>query len=119
MTSKQLFERDLSRKSIQLEDIEETLHSGEKEDISSGYERICETIKDLDNARERAVESMLEEGEESLESVKEWSQEQKQQINKFRDMRRQLKEKLASLEEKELQKKQRREQDQQRIFMEE
>ena len=119
MTSKQLFERDLSRKSIQLEDIEETLHSGEKEDISSGYERICETIKDLDNARERAVDTMLEEEEESLESVKEWSQEQKQQINKFRDMRRQLKEKLASLEEKELQKKQRREQDQQRIFMEE
>ena len=119
MTSKELFERDLTRKTIQLEDVEETLHSGETEDISSGYERICETIRDLENARDKAVNAMLEEEVESLESVKEWSQEQKQKINKFRDVRRQLKEKLASLEEKELQKRQRREQDQQKFFMEE
>ena len=59
----------------------------------------------MDNTREKAVDTMLDGEEESLISVKEWSQEQKQQINKFQDMRRQLKEKLASLEEKELQKK--------------
>ena len=38
-------------------------------------------IKDLDNTREKAVDTMLEEEEKSLESVKELSQEQKQQIN--------------------------------------
>ena len=119
MTSKELFERDLTRRAIQLEDVEETLHSGETEDMSSGYERICETIQDLENARDKAVNAMLEEEVESLESVKEWNQEEKQKINKFRDGRRQLKEKLASLAEKELQKRQQREQEQQRLFMEE
>jgi len=118
MTSKELFQWDLTRRTIQLEDVEETLHSGETGDISSGYERICETIKDLDNARDKAVNTMLEEEVESLDSDKEWSQEQKQKINKFRDVRRQQKEKLASFEEKELQKRRRREQEQQRLFME-
>ena len=76
-TSKELFERDSTRRTIQLEDVEETLHSGETEDMSSGYyERICEAIKDLENARDKAVNTMLEEEVQSLESVKEWSQEQ-------------------------------------------
>ena len=46
MTSKDLFEWNLTRRTIQLENVEETFHSGETGDISSGYERICETIKD-------------------------------------------------------------------------
>ena len=45
------------------------MHSGETEDISSAYIRICETIRNLENARDIAVNAMLEEEVESLESV--------------------------------------------------
>ena len=45
------------------------MHSGETEDISSAYIRICETIRNLENASDKAVNSMLEEEVESLESV--------------------------------------------------
>ena len=43
----------------------------------------------------------------------------KQKVNKFRDVRRQLKEKLVCIEEKELQRRLQREQEQQSLFMEE
>lgn len=83
------------------------------------YERICETIKDLENAKDKAVNAMFQEEDQSLESVKDWSQMQKQEINVFRDVRRQLKEKLAAPQEEELQEKRQQEQHQQRLVMEE
>ena len=119
MASKKSFERELAKRTIQLEDITESLHSGEKEDISLAYERLCETIKDLENAKDKAVNVMFEEEDQSLESVKEWSLQQKAEINVFRDVRKQLKEKLAVLKEEELQEKRQQEQYQQRLVMEE
>ena len=119
MTSKKSFEWDLSKRTLQLEDIAETLHSGEKEDISLAYERIWETIKDLENAKDKAANAMFEEEDQTLESVKEWSQKQKQEINVFWNVRKQLKEKLVTLKEEELQEKRQQEQYQQKLFMEE
>ena len=62
---------------------------------------------------------MFEEEDQTLESVKEWSQKQKQEINVFWNVRKQLKEKLVTLKEEELQEKRQQEQYQQKLFMEE
>ena len=62
MAAEAKYNRELTSGQIVLEDVEEALESGEKEEIEVAYERICEIIKKLEISKDKSTEEML--GEE-------------------------------------------------------
>lgn len=100
MASDEKFDQELAACKIILEDIEEVLESGEREDVQHGYTRICDVINKLESSKDRATEGMLSD-EKTIEEVREWNKKQKRELEQFHELRKKLKQNLDGLIEKE------------------
>ena len=78
---------------IVLEDIEETLKGGDKEDIVLGYEKLREVIRKLEMSKDKTTEE-IHDAEKTIEVVREWNKQQREEMGVFRVMRKKLKEQL-------------------------
>ena len=78
-----------------MEELQETLHTGERE----AYERICEINKTLETATNLVKDAMLD-SEKSIKEVRNWSQIRKEELNPIRELRSKLKGKLDKLAKK-------------------
>lgn len=103
---------------LMLEDIEETLDDGEKEDIELAYERVGEMIKKLEMSKDETTEAMLGE-EKTIEEVRAWNKKQKEEMGAFRDVRKRLRKELENYTRRELEQKQEAEMEYQRHLMDE
>ena len=119
MAPKDTFQRDLQIKQILLEEVAESLSSREIEEVTLAFQRISEAIKDLELAKDKAIDDRLNSEEETIESLREWSKKQKEEINPFKEMRGQLKERIRILQNQEQQEKLNLEKEKQRSLMEE
>jgi len=59
MAAEAKYNREITTGQVVLEDVEEALESGEREEIEVAYERICEIIKKLEMSKDRSTEEML------------------------------------------------------------
>ena len=59
MASKDTFQRELQIKQILLEEVAESLSSREIEEVTLAFQRITEAIKDLELAKDKAVDNEL------------------------------------------------------------
>ena len=53
------YTQELKTGQFMLEECEEAIQSGEKEDVDLAYERICRIIKRLENTKDGITEAML------------------------------------------------------------
>ena len=65
-TAEQKYMKELKKARYSVEELEETLHTGKREDILLAYERICEINKTLETATNLVKDAMLD-SEKSLE----------------------------------------------------
>ena len=100
MASEEKFNQELAACKVILEDIEEALESGEKEDVEYGYKRICDVINKLQSSKDETTEAMLS-AEKTIEEVREWNKKQKKEMEQSRELRKKLKQELNRFIEKE------------------
>ena len=101
-----------------LEECEEAIQSGEKEDVDLAYERICGIIKRLENTKDGITEAMLGD-EKAIGEVREWNKRQKEEFRPLREMRKRLSLEIEKHDEVVHQRKQQRELNLQKKIMEE
>jgi len=101
-----------------LEECEEAIQSGEKEDVDLAYERICGIIKRLENTKDGITEAMLGD-EKAIGEVREWNKRQKEEIRPLREMRKRLSLDIEKHDELVHQRKQQRELNLQKKIIEE
>lgn len=77
MAAEAKYNQELTTGQIEMEDVQEALESGEKEEIEVAYERICEITKKLEISKDNITQEMLAE-EKTIDQVREWSKEQKE-----------------------------------------
>ena len=118
MAAEAKYNQELTTGQIVMEDVQETLESGEKEEFDVAYERICEITKKLEISKDKITEEMLAE-EKTIDQVREWNKEQKEKIKEFQNMRKRLKEELVGFRQRETEKKKEDELQHQRRLMEE
>ena len=92
-TAEQKYTKELKKARYSVEELEETLHTGKREDILLAYERICEINKTLETATNLVKDAMLD-SEKSLEEVRNWSQIRKEELRPIREFWSKLKGKL-------------------------
>ena len=73
------YTQELKTGQFMLEECEEALQSGEKEDVDLAYERICGIIKRLENTKDGIADAMLGDNKATGE-VREWNKRQKEEI---------------------------------------
>ena len=88
-----------------LEDSEDVLDLGEREDVVLAHERVCNVIKRLEKSKDDTTETMLNE-EKTLDEVREWNKKQKEEMKPLWEMRKRLKDKMEKFSEVESQQKQ-------------
>ncbi|XP_065067288.1 uncharacterized protein LOC135692879 [Rhopilema esculentum] len=118
MAAEEKYNQELTTGKIVLEDVQEALESGEKEEIEVAYERVCEITRKLEISKDEITEEMLAE-EKTIDQVREWNKEQKEKIKEFRNMRKRLKEELEGFRRRETEQKKEDELKHQRRLIEE
>ena len=118
LTALEKYTVELETSKLMLEDSEDVLDLGERDDVVLAYERVCNMIKRLEKSKDDTTEAMLNE-EKTLDEVREWNKKQKEEMKPLREMRKRLKDKMEKLNEVESQQKQQRELEQNKHIMEE
>ena len=81
------YNQELKARQFMLEECEEAIQSAEKEDVDLAYERICGTIKKLENTKDGITEAMLGD-DKAIGEVREWNNKQKKEIKPFEKYRK-------------------------------
>ena len=108
MTALEKYTLELETSKLILEDSEDVLDLGEREDVVLAFERVCNMIKRLEKSKVDTTEAMLNE-EKTLDEVREWNKKQKEEMEPLQEMRKRLKDKMEKFNEVESQQKQQRE----------
>lgn len=87
------FRKQLEVAKLKLDEIEETLASGNAEDISGTYEQIGELIKRLEKSKDATADYLME-TDKDLEYIRQWTMDHKEDISPFRKVRDQIKAKM-------------------------
>ena len=94
------FRKQLEVAKLKLDEIEETLASGNAEDISGTYEQIGELIKRLEKSKDATADYLME-TDKDLEYIRQWTMDHKEDISPFRKVRDQIKAKMEEIARKE------------------
>lgn len=94
------FRKQLEVAKLKLDEIEETLASGNAEDISGTCEQIGELIKRLEKSKDATADYLME-TDKDLEYIRQWTMDHKEDISPFRKVRDQIKAKMEEIARKE------------------
>ena len=112
------YTQELKTGQFMLEECEEAIKSGEKEDVTLAYERICGIIKMLENTKVGITEAMLGDYK-AIGEVQEWNNRQKEELQPLREMQKRLRLEIEKQDELMHQRKQQQELNLQKKIMEE
>ena len=88
------FRKQLEVAKLKLDEIEETLASGNAEDISGTYEQIGELIKRLEKSKDATADYLME-TDKDLEYIRQWTMDHKEDISPFRKVRDQIRDRTG------------------------